>query len=71
MGYIINNTGIWVGHDPQSRSALPVSGAISQTQFRFYHQPLVQLVSHAAKRTKHSMQSPPILRTRNKRFFIR
>ena len=36
-----------------------------------YHQPLVQVVSHATKRTSRSMQSPPILRTRNKRFFIR
>jgi hypothetical protein len=29
------------------------------------------VVSHATKRTSRSMQSPPILRTRNKRFFIR
>jgi hypothetical protein len=40
------------------------------TRFRFYHQPLVQVVIHATKRTKHSMQSPPILRTRNKRCFV-
>jgi hypothetical protein len=40
-------------------------------RFRFYDQPLVQVVSHATKRRKRSMQSPPILRTRKKRRFIR
>jgi hypothetical protein len=39
--------------------------------FDSYHHSLVQVVSHAMKRTKRSMQSPPILRTRNKRCFVR
>jgi hypothetical protein len=45
-------------------------GAVSQRNSDSYHQPRVKVATHAMKRTKRSMQSPLVLRTHNKRFFI-